>query len=90
MTFPNLPVATLRVARITQRDSDQWSNGVSHHRNFAPGGRLVTAGDGNMVSVGHIGHPRQAPTGARQSTSRIALPVQEERGRTYVCTHTRG
>ena len=24
MTFPNLPVATLRVARITQRDSDQW------------------------------------------------------------------
>ncbi len=25
MTFPNLPVATLRVARITQRDSDRWS-----------------------------------------------------------------
>ena len=25
MTFPNLPVATLRVARITQRDSDLWS-----------------------------------------------------------------
>jgi hypothetical protein len=24
MTFPNLPVATLRVARITQRDSQQW------------------------------------------------------------------
>ena len=29
MTFPNLPVATMRVARITQRDSDQWSNGVT-------------------------------------------------------------
>jgi hypothetical protein len=24
-------------------------NGVTHIGNFAPGGRLVTAGDGNMV-----------------------------------------
>jgi hypothetical protein len=30
----------------------------------APGGRFVTAGDGNMVTVDHIGHPRQAPNGA--------------------------
>ena len=49
MTFPNLPVATLRVARITQRDSHQWSNGVTLGESFAPGGRLVTAGDGNMA-----------------------------------------
>jgi hypothetical protein len=33
-----------------------------------------------MVSVGHIGHPRQAPPGARQSNNRrIELLVQEER-----------
>src|SRR3974390_730324 len=38
------------------------------HRIFAPGGRLVTAGDGNMASVGHIGHPRQAPQGARSGS----------------------
>jgi hypothetical protein len=49
MTFPNLPVATLRVARITQRDSDLWSHGETHGESFAPGGRLVTAGDGNMA-----------------------------------------
>ena len=49
MTFPNPPVATVRVARITQRDSDQWSNRATRNRNFAPGGRLVTGGDGNMV-----------------------------------------
>src|SRR5215475_6705747 len=51
------------------------------HRIFAPGGRLVTAGDGNMVSVGHIGHPRQAPGGARYQSQvpirRIAVPVQK-------------
>jgi len=41
------------------------ATGATCHRIFAPGGRLVTAGDGNMVSVGHIGHPRQAPGGAR-------------------------
>ncbi len=62
--------ATIRIARITQRDSDQWINGDTCRRIFAPGGRLVTAGDGNMVSVGHIGHPRQAPPGARQSNNR--------------------
>src|SRR5262249_34666323 len=32
-----------------------------------------------MVSVGHIGHPRQAPPGARKQPRRIAVPVQEER-----------
>ena len=34
MTFPNLPVATLRVARITQRDSVRWSNGETSRRIF--------------------------------------------------------
>jgi excisionase family DNA binding protein len=28
---------------------------MTGRRIFAPGGRLVTAGDGNMVSVGHMG-----------------------------------
>ncbi len=56
------------------------ATGATCHRIFAPGGRLVTAGDGNMVSVGHMGHPRQAPPGARQSNNRrIAKLVQEER-----------
>ena len=86
MTFPNLPVATLRVARITQRDSDEWTKGDTCHRIFAPGGRLVTAGDGNMVSVGHIGHPRQAPPRSQESYKRrIAVLVQEERP--YTCLH---
>ena len=49
MTFPNPPVATFRVARITHRDTVLGGNGVTHIGNFAPGGRLVTAGDGNMV-----------------------------------------
>jgi hypothetical protein len=49
MTFPNPPVATIRVARITQRDSELGGNGVTLNGNFAPSGRLVTAGDGNMV-----------------------------------------
>ena len=58
------PDATISIARITLSDSDRRSNWASRYRNFAPGGRRVTAGDGNMVSVGHIGHPRQAPHGA--------------------------
>jgi hypothetical protein len=49
MTFPNPPVATFRVARITHRDTVLGGNGVTHIGNFAPSGRLVTAGDGNMV-----------------------------------------
>jgi hypothetical protein len=47
---------------------------------FAPGGRFVTAGDGNMVSVRDMGHPRQAPHGARQSNNAGSQElVQEER-----------
>ena len=49
MTFPNPPVATVRVARITQRDRSQWRIAATPKRNFAPGCRLVTAGDGNMA-----------------------------------------
>ena len=40
----------------------------------APGGRFVTAGDGNMVREDHIGHPRQAPNGAKKyNRRRIAI-----------------
>jgi hypothetical protein len=49
MTFPNPPVATLRVARITLRDRSQRRIAATRKRNFAPGCRLVTARDGNMV-----------------------------------------
>jgi len=59
MTFPNPPVATVRVARITQRDRSQRGHRGDSQKNFAPGCRLVTAGDGNMVSVDYMGHPRQ-------------------------------
>ena len=64
MTFPNPPVATVRVCRITQRDSDRRGQRGHVKKTSAPGGRYVTAGDGNMVTVDHIGHPRQAPNGA--------------------------
>jgi|HubBroStandDraft_4_1064222.scaffolds.fasta_scaffold539354_2 hypothetical protein len=67
MTFPNLPVATVRVARITQRDRSQQEHRGDSQKNFAPGCRLVTAGDGNMVSVDYMGHPRQASLEAANS-----------------------
>ena len=49
MTVPNLPVVALRVARITQRGLEQMGQWVRRGESFAPGGRVVTAGDGNMV-----------------------------------------
>jgi len=67
MTFPNLPVATLRVARITQRDRSQRGDGRDSQQFFAPGCRRVTAGDGNMASAGYMGHPVQASLGATNS-----------------------
>jgi hypothetical protein len=63
MTFRNLPVATLRVARITQRDK-MLGHAAATLAFFAPGCRLVTAGDGNMVSADYMGHPVQASLGA--------------------------
>jgi excisionase family DNA binding protein len=48
------PDATISIARITVSDTDPRSKGTSRTRNFAVGGRLVTAGDGNMVSVDHM------------------------------------
>src|SRR5579859_6131946 len=59
--------ATKSIARITLSDSDPRSNGASQYRKLAPGGRLVTGGDGNMVSVGHMGHPRQGSLGSRKA-----------------------
>ena len=92
MTFPNLPVATLRVARITQRDSTQRGRCGDSHRNFAPGCRLVTAGDGNMVSEDYMGHPRQVLYGEPR-TARETQGSQyrsRRRGRQHVSTYTRG
>ena len=66
------------------------ATGATCHRIFAPGGQLVTAGDGNMVSVGHIGHPRQAPHGVRQSNNAGSQDWSKRRGRRHVCTYTRG
>src|SRR5215475_14079446 len=59
-------------------------------RIFAPGGRLVTAGDGNMVSVGHKGPPRQAPGGAGGPTTQDRSTGPRRGGRTYVRTQARG
>ena len=64
MTFPNLPVATLRVARITQRDNRRGARRGDASDYFAPGCRLVTAGNANMVSADYMGHPAQASLGA--------------------------
>ena len=55
--------ATISVTRLTESDTCRPSAGHPGTK-LAPGGRRVTAGDGNMVLVGHIGHPRQAPHGA--------------------------
>jgi len=80
MTFPNPPVATVRVCRITQRDSDQRGE-RGHVQTSAPGGRNVTAGDGNMVTVDHMGHPRQVPNWSQINTTDAGSQdkVQEER-----------
>jgi len=67
MTFPNPPVATVRVARITQRDRMHRGHTATLRRNCAPGCRRVTAGDGNMVSADYMGHPRQASSEATNS-----------------------
>src|SRR5579871_809295 len=79
--------ATISIARLTVSDSDRRRTWASRSRNFAPGGRRVTAGDGNMVPVDHKGHPHHAPRGApgKQTKRRIAALVQEERPRT--CPH---
>jgi hypothetical protein len=47
--------ATISIARLTVSDSVRRSNWVSRYRNFAPGGRRITAGDGNMVPDVHPG-----------------------------------
>jgi hypothetical protein len=89
MTFPNPPVATVRVGRITQREVTR-AIGQTLDRNFAPGGRLVTAGDGNMVSVDYMGHPRQAPQWSQeQGTNAGSQYRSRRRGRSHVCTHAR-
>jgi len=81
----------MRVARITQRDRVQGGNGVTHIGNFAPGGRLVTAGDGNMVLVDYMGHPRQVPQWSQeQQQTQGSQYRSRRRGRQNVCTYAGG
>lgn len=55
--------ATISIARLTLSDSNRRSNWASRYRNFAPGGRRVTGGDGNMVPVGsYLDIPDSLPT----------------------------
>jgi hypothetical protein len=91
MTFRILPVATLRVARITQRDK-MLGRPRRHSHCFAPGCRLVTAGDVNMVSADYMGHPVQASLGAmnrKEDELRITRVVQEERPSLCLHVHQR-
>jgi len=81
MTFPNLPVATVRVCRITQRDTDQRGLRGTHSKSSAPGGRIVTAGDGNMVTVRPYGTSKAGSEWSQMNTSDAGSQqkVQEER-----------
>jgi hypothetical protein len=56
----------------------------------APGGRIVTAGDGNMVTLDHMGHPRQALKGATSTTDAGSNIRSRRRGRKNVRTYPRG
>jgi hypothetical protein len=61
MTFPN-PPSLPRCVSLESRSVTTFSGGScgDSQKNSAPGCRLVTAGDGNMVRVDYMGHPRQA------------------------------
>lgn len=80
MTFPNPSVATVRICRITRRIAVRRGSGGTCLKTSAPGGRNVTAGDGNMVTADHMGHPRQARNGAMNTSDAGSHDkVQEER-----------
>jgi len=49
------PDATISIARITDSDVADGARGASRDRNYADSCRLVTAGDGKMDPVGHMG-----------------------------------
>jgi len=80
MTFPNLPVATVRVARITQRDRSPGQRGSSERKDSLPVVDLLPL----VMAIWSLGaiwdiHGR-LPNGARnRNKRRIAVPVQEER-----------
>ena len=61
MTFPN-PPSLRRCVSLESRSVTTFSGGScgDSQKKCAPGCRLVTAGDGNMVRVDYMGHPRQA------------------------------
>jgi hypothetical protein len=69
-----------------------WGTPRRHSHCFAPGCRLVTAGDGNMVSADYMGHPVQASLGAtnrKEEEVRITRLVQEERPSLCLHVHQR-
>jgi len=92
MTFPNLPVATLRVARITQRD--RIAAGASRRlaeKSLLPvvdGLPLVMAIWSERTIWDIRGRLQQKPRTAREVVG-IAVPVQEERPSTCQHVHQR-
>jgi excisionase family DNA binding protein len=49
------PDATISIARITDSDAASGASGRNIDKNYADSCRLVTAGDGKMDPVGHMG-----------------------------------
>jgi hypothetical protein len=84
------PDATISIARIT--DSEQPAGATGHPsariRKYTYSHRLVTAGDGIMAPVGHMGISTTSSFGAPRpdkNNARIATPIQEERP--HQCPH---
>jgi hypothetical protein len=88
------PDATISIARITDSDSRQrGQRGASRDRNYADSCRLVTPGDGKMDPVGHMGISTTSSlrgTKATQQQHEDRYTDPRRRGRTNVCTHSRG
>src|SRR5215471_13629639 len=69
------------------------ATGTFREKKFAWGGRLVTAGDGNMVSVDHMRTSTTSSLREHQgqaTTTRGSLHRSRRRGRTNVRTYSRG
>ena len=82
------PDATRSIARITDSDAASGATGRFRDRNYADSCRLVTAGDGKMDPVGHIGISTTSSLRApwpHNNNTRIATPIQEERP--HQCPH---
>jgi hypothetical protein len=84
------PDATISIARITDSEQPAGGNGATRARTrkCAESYRLVTAGDGMMAPVGHMGISTTSSFGAPRpdkNNARIATPIQEERP--HQCPH---